>query len=103
MRSLAPLLDEDTVAIDTAPAPDTSLPSGLRVDARRHARRGMLLMAFAVWNLWLWGTRTYNLFTADEDHTVAFIAVHLVLYVVSIAFGLVFGVMGWRMRQEAKR
>lgn len=86
------------MAIDQLPPTETSLP----VDARRHARRGMLLVLFAVWNTWLWGTRAYNLFTSGEDHTVAFIAVHLVLYVVSLGFAAVFGVMGWRMRAEAR-
>lgn len=86
------------MAIDQLPSRETPLP----VDARRHARRGAFLVAFAVWNLWLWGTRTYNLYTADEDRTVAFIAVHTVLYLVSIGLGFVFGVMGWRMRAEAR-
>lgn len=87
------------MAIDTSPTPTSAT---IAVEARQHARRGLFLIAFALWNLWLWGTRTYNLFTDDETRTTAFIAVHLALYVVSTAFAVAFGVIGWRMRREAR-
>lgn len=73
------------------------------VDPRRHARRGMLLLAFAAWNWWLWGTRAWNLLTGDEGRTTAFVVVHLALYVTSLAIATAVGVMGWRMRAEARR
>jgi hypothetical protein len=87
------------VAIDTSPTPASAT---IAVEVRRHARRGLLLIAFAVWNLWLWGTRTYNLFTDDEARSAAFIAVHLALYLLSTAFAVAFGVLGWRMRRETR-
>lgn len=86
------------MATDTAPPTDASTG----VDRRQHARRGLLLIVFALWNWWLWGTRTWNLFTSGEERTTAFIAVHLALYAVSLAFATAFGVMGARMRREAR-
>ncbi len=91
---------EDPVAIDTTPAPPT--PTAPAVDARTHGRRGLVLMAFAVWNLWLWGTRVQNMLTGDEGRSAGFIAVHLVLYGVSTVLAIAIGVMGWRMRREAR-
>lgn len=90
------------MAIDTTPTPTADASPSTAVDARTHARRGLLLLAFALWNLWLWGTRTYNLFTSDESQTTGFIVVHVALYVLSTAVAVVFGVMGWHMRREAR-
>lgn len=84
----------ETLPVETA--------ASTRVDRRRHARRGSLLLAFALWNWWLWGTRTWNLLTGDEQRTAAFVAIHLALYAVSLALATGFGVMGWRMRAEAR-
>lgn len=72
------------------------------VSPRTHARRGLLLLAFSAWNWWLWGTRTWNLLTGDEGRTTAFIAVHLALYATSVILATVVGVIGWRMRREAR-
>lgn len=87
--------------------PTETVPTGtLRstsVDARTHARRGLLLLAFAAWNWWLWGTRAWNLLTGDEGRSAGFVAVHLALYATSLAFATAVGVMGWRMRSEARR
>jgi hypothetical protein len=86
------------------PTPTLSADPGAStpVDPRRHGRRGVLLLVFAAWNWWLWGTRTWNLLTGDEGRSTAFIAVHLALYVASIAFATAIGVVGWRMRAEAR-
>lgn len=84
----------ETLPAETGPA--------IAVDPRRHARRGLLLLAFAAWNWWLWGTRTWNLVTGDEERTTAFVAIHLALYAVSLAIATAVGVMGWRMRREAR-
>lgn len=84
----------ETLPAETGPA--------IAVDPRRHARRGLLLLAFAAWNWWLWGTRTWNLLTSDEAHTTAFVAIHLALYAVSLVLATAIGVMGWRMRRESR-
>ena len=72
------------------------------VSPRTHVRRGVLLLAFAAWNWWLWGTRAWNLLTGDEGRTTAFIAIHLALYATSIAIATAVGVIGWRMRREGR-
>ena len=71
-------------------------------DARRHARRGWLLMGAGAWNVWLWVTRVWILMHDSEPRTAGFIAVHAVLYGVSFLLGIVLGVMGWRMWREAR-
>lgn len=44
------------------------------------------LRAFAVWTVFVWGTRIKNVF--DGDRSWQFIAVHVVLALVSVAFAL---------------
>lgn len=72
------------------------------VQARRSRRRGTILLLIAAWNLWLWATRIYNLAEGADDFSAAFIGVHAVLYVVSIALAVVLAVMGWRLRREGR-
>jgi uncharacterized membrane protein YgcG len=70
--------------------------------ARTHARRGLVLIAIALYEVWLVGTRTWNLFTGGEEHSVGFIVVHLALYVGSFALAAVLTTIGVRMRREAR-
>jgi len=49
-------------------------------------RTAWLLRAFAAWTLFVWLARINNVFEADRG--AAFIAVHLVLAGVSVAFAL---------------
>lgn len=74
----------------------------LVVSRRQHRRRGLLLLAVAVWSVWVWGTRVLNLVRADEDYSVSFIVVHAVLYgsAFLIAGGL--AVMGTRMVRQSR-
>ena len=44
------------------------------------------LRAFAVWTVFVWGTRIKNVF--DGDRSWQFIAVHVALALVSVAFAL---------------
>lgn len=74
----------------------------LRVPAARHRRRGMVLVAAALFQFWVWGTRVVNLFEGADGFPTAFIAVHLALYVVSIAVGVVLAVLGVRMWRESR-
>lgn len=75
----------------------------LLVPTARHRRRGMLLVAVALFQFWVWGTRIDNLLRSSDGFPAAFIAVHLVLYVTSIGVGVVLAVLGVRMWREARR
>ena len=49
-------------------------------------RNAIFLRAFAVWTLFVWLTRIKNVF--DQDRGFGFVAVHLVLALVSVAFAV---------------
>ena len=68
---------------------------------RRTLVRSNLLLAAAAWTLYVWVTRMWNI-ARDPAHSFGFKAVHGVLAVVSVAFAVVVGVIGWRMRREAR-
>jgi small neutral amino acid transporter SnatA (MarC family) len=63
--------------------------------------RSTLLLAAAAWTIWVWATRIWNI-VGDPAHDAAFKAVHSLLALVSIAFGVALGVVGLRMRREAR-
>lgn len=67
-----------------------------------HRRRGTILLAIAVWQVWLWVTRAWNLAHDPTPRSSGFIAVHVVLYTTSFAMAVLFAVIGWRMRREAQ-
>ena len=59
-------------------------------------RQAWLIKAWALWTLYVWGTRIWNIW--QDDHTAAFKAVHSVLAAVSI----VFAVLGWRVVKRVR-
>ena len=63
--------------------------------------RSTLLLAAAAWTIWVWTTRIWNIVN-DPAHDAAFKAVHSLLALVSIAFAVAIGVVGLRMRREAR-
>jgi hypothetical protein len=63
--------------------------------------RSTLLLAAAAWTIWVWATRIWNILN-DPAHDAAFKAVHSLLALVSIAFAVALGVVGLRMRREAR-
>ncbi|MDX1622009.1 MAG: hypothetical protein R3320_13515, partial [Nitriliruptorales bacterium] len=67
-----------------------------RPRSRRFRRWGAVLLLASAWNVWLWITRVYNLANDPTPRTTEFIVVHAILYVVSFAFAIVIGVIGWR-------
>jgi len=73
------------------------------VASRVHRRRAWFLLAFAAWNVWVWATRLVNLLGDGQEHSAAFIAVHVVLYVGGFGGAAVLTVMGVRMLREARR
>lgn len=62
-------------------------------------RESWLLRAFAIWTLWVWGTRVWNVF--DDDNSAGFVVVHLVLALVSVGFGVAALVVVSRIRRRA--
>ena len=63
--------------------------------------RSTLLLAAAAWTIWVWSTRIWNIVN-DPAHDAAFKAVHSLLALVSVAFGIAIGVVGLRMRREVR-
>ncbi len=57
-------------------------------------RVSILLLAAGAWTLFVWATRLVNM--AGEDRSAGFYVVHGALAVISIAFGVALGVVGWR-------
>lgn len=91
------------MATDVAAAADRSGQLTVTVPRAAHRRRGWLLVAAMVFNLWLWGTRIANLIGDADGFTPAFIAVHAVLYVSAIGVAVVVGAIGGRMVAQARR
>lgn len=50
-------------------------------------RQALVLRAFALWTLWVWGTRIWNI-AGDAERSTAFKAVHAVLALISVAFAV---------------
>jgi hypothetical protein len=52
------------------------------------------LIALCLWTLWVWGTRVWII--AGQDQSLGFKVVHDTLAVISVAFGLGAGWIGFR-------
>jgi hypothetical protein len=57
-------------------------------------RAAWVLIALCAWTLYVWIARIVIM--AGEDHSVGFLVVHTGLALVSVAFGLAAGWIGWR-------
>ena len=57
-------------------------------------RVSILLLAAGGWTLFVWITRLVNM--AGEDRSAGFYVVHGALALISIAFGVALGVIGWK-------
>jgi hypothetical protein len=61
-----------------------------------------MLIALCAWTLYVWITRLWIM--AGQDQSAGFKVVHTVLALISIAFGLAAGRLGWRrLKQERER
>jgi hypothetical protein len=91
------------VATDVAPRAHPADPVDVAPVPRAvHRRRGLVLLAAAAFNLWLWITRIRNLVADAGQFDTAFLAVHGVLYTAAIAVAVVVGVIGLRQLREAR-
>ena len=57
-------------------------------------RAAWLLIALCAWTLYVWITRIVII--AGQDDSAGFVVVHVTLAVISIAFGLAAGWIGWK-------
>ena len=64
-------------------------------------RVSILLLAAGGWTLFVWVTRLVNM--AGEDRSAGFYVVHGALALISIAFGVAIGVVGWRALRAPSR
>lgn len=64
--------------------------------------RANVLLAAAVWTIYIWVVRIWNI-VQDPGHPFGFKAVHSLLALVSVAFGVALLVIGWRMHREVRR
>ena len=62
-------------------------------------RQANLLIAACVWTLYVWISRIVII--SGQDQSTGFKVVHGVLAVISIAFGLAVGWLGWRARRSS--
>ena len=67
---------------------------------KRTRTRAWVLLAASAWTIYIWVTRIWNI-VRDAQHSAGFKAVHSALALVSVAFAIAIGVIGWRMRREA--
>jgi hypothetical protein len=90
------------VATSTSVRDGASSAPAVTTSVRVHRRRGLVLLALAVFQFWLWGTRIWNLVRDADGFSTAFVAVHAVLYVAAIGAGVLLAVLGTRMVREAR-
>ncbi len=64
-------------------------------------RAAWLLIALCAWTLYVWVTRIFIM--AGQDHSAGFVVVHVTLALISIAFGLAAGRLGWRALRARDR
>jgi hypothetical protein len=62
-------------------------------------RNGWFLIALCAWTLYVWVTRLWIM--AHQHNSAGFVVVHVTLALISIAFGLVAGRLGWKALQAA--
>ena len=63
------------------------------------SRQAWLVRIFALWTLWVWGTRIWNVF--DGDNSVGFVVVHVGLALVSVGLAVATLVVIVRVRRSA--
>lgn len=59
----------------------------------------IVLRAFAVWTVWVWGTRLWNI-VGEDGRSVGFKVVHALLAVVSVAFAVATWAIAGRAARE---
>jgi hypothetical protein len=70
-------------------------------DARVSRKASWVLLAAALWTLYVWISRVVIL--AGQDEPAGFKVVHFALAAVSLAVGVAVGVIGWRSLRASRR
>ena len=65
-------------------------------------RDALVIRAFAVWTVYVWGTRIWNVI-GDDQRGFAFKAVHIALAIVSVAFAVATWFIVNRNRNRSSR
>lgn len=61
----------------------------------------MIIRAFALWTVWVWGTRIGNVI-GEQHRSWSFKAVHVVLAVISVALAVAAWVITTRARRRGR-
>ena len=61
-------------------------------------REALVLRAFCVWTVYVWGTRIWNVL-GDNDRSTGFKVVHALLALLSVGFA----VLAWRIVSRVRR
>jgi hypothetical protein len=61
-------------------------------------RDAVLLRVFAIWTIWVWSTRIYNII--GDDHRLGFKIVHSLLAAVSVVLAIVALIVVSRNRRQ---
>jgi hypothetical protein len=69
-------------------------------DVKLTSKQALVLRAFSVWTIYVWGTRIWNIWR-DDARDLPFKAVHTVLAVISVAFAVAGLVIVSRNRASA--
>jgi hypothetical protein len=81
--------------------PKGSRKAGPQVAEVRARRQSRILIAAAVWTLYVWISRIVIM--AGQDNSTGFKVVHGILALVSIGFALAIGKIGWEWRRAARQ
>jgi hypothetical protein len=65
-------------------------------------RAAWFLIALGAWTLYVWITRIV-IIAGQADNSAGFVVVHTILAVISIAFGLGAGWLGWKALRRTRR
>ena len=64
-------------------------------------RDTLILRAAAVWTLWIWGTRVWNI-VGDDERSTGFKVVHVVLALVSVTFAVLIWTVASRNQRRTR-
>ncbi len=73
------------------------MPTGTGTVAAMSTGEARVLQAFALWTVYVWGTRIWNV-VGDDERGTAFKVIHVLLALVSVAFAIAI----WRVAARSR-